>query len=200
MNSRLLIAIVLASALSASCGPMSLDRLTAHGSNKPDDSNSHAQPASEGFAVSSPDAPRGLLGIAQTCDGRGETPAINWSGAPQGTVSFAVTMQTQVNIFESHAYLVVYDLPQSVHGLPTNSREIGIFGANSINDRREYAPPCSRGLGMKDYVVTVFALNSVPKVTDRKQGVTRQELLSSISQLTIDSATLKISYARPTNP
>lgn len=40
-----------------------------------------------------------------------------------------------------------------------------------------------------------FALNSVPKVTDRKQGVTRQELLSSISQLTIDSATLKISYA-----
>ena len=200
MSRRLLISIVLASALSASCGPMSLDRLTAHGSNKPDDSNSDAQPASERFVVSSPDAPQGILGIAQTCDGRGETPAINWSGAPQGTVSFAVTMHTQVNIFESHAYLVVYDLPQSVHGLPTNSREIGIFGANSINNRREYAPPCSKGPGMKDYVVTVFALNSVPKVTDRKQGVTRQELLSSISHMTLDSATLKISYARPTNP
>ncbi|RLT55523.1 MAG: hypothetical protein DWI69_05945 [Chloroflexi bacterium] len=200
MNSRLPIAIVLASALSASCGPMSLDSLTAHGSNKPDDSNSHAQPASERFVVASPDAPRGILGIAQTCDGRGETPAINSRGAPQGTVSFAVTMHTQVNIFESHAYLVVYDLPQSVHGLPTNNRENGIFGANSINDQREYAPPCSKGPGMKDYVVTVFALNSVPNVTDRKQGVTRQELLSSISQLTLDSATLKISYARPTNP
>ena len=200
MNSRLLIAIVLASALSASCGAMSLDRLTAHGSNKPDDSNSKAQPASERFVVSIPDAPKGILGISQTCDGRGETPAINWSGAPQGTVSFAVTMHTLVNIFESHAYLVVYDLPQSVHGLPTNSREIGTFGANSINDRREYAPPCSSGPGMKDYVVTVFALNSVPKVTDRKQGVTLQELLSSISHMTLDSATLKISYARPTNP
>lgn len=147
MNSRLLIAIVLASALSASCGPMSLDSLTAHGSNKPDDSNSEAQPASEGFTVSSPDALRGILGIAHTCDGRGETPAINWSGAPQGTVSFAVTMHTQVNIFESHAYLVVYDLPQSVQGLPTNSREIGTFGANSINDRREYASPVPRVQG-----------------------------------------------------
>ncbi|HAH14910.1 MAG TPA: hypothetical protein DCL45_02430, partial [Chloroflexi bacterium] len=151
MNRRLLTSIVLAGTLSASCGPMSLDRLTAHGSNKPDDSNSDAQPASERFVLSSPDAPQGILGIDQTCDGRGETPAINWSGAPQGTVSFAVTMHTQVNIFVSHAYLVVYDLPQSVHGLPTNSREIGIFGANSINNRREYAPPCSKGPGMKDY-------------------------------------------------
>jgi hypothetical protein len=53
---------------------------------------------------------------------------------------------------------------------------------------------------MKDYVVTVFALNSVPKVTAQKQGVTRQELLSSISHMTLDSATLKTSYARPTNP
>ena len=200
MNRRLLTSIVLAGALSASCGPMSLDRLTAHGSNKPDGSNSSAQTASEGFAVSSPDGPRGILGIAQTCDGRGEIPAINWSGAPQGTVSFAVTMHTQVNIFVSHAYLVVYDLPKSVHGLPTNSRNIGIFCSNSINDRREYAPPSSRGPGMKDYVVTVFALNSVPKVTAQKQGVTRQELLSSISHMTLDSATLKTSYARPTNP
>lgn len=107
-------------------------------------------------------------------------------------------MHTQVNIFETHAYLVVYALPKSLLGLPTNSREIGMFGSNSINNRREYAPPCSKGPQMKDYVFTVFALNSVSKVTDRKQGVTRQELLSGISHMTLDSATLKISYARPT--
>ena len=147
MNCRLLIAIVVAGALSASCGPMSLDSLTAHGSNKSDGSNSQAQTASEQFVVSRPDVPRGILGIAHTCDGPGETPAINWSGARQGTVSFAVTMHTQVNIFETHAYLVVYALPKSVLGLPTKSRDIGIFGSNSITTGASTHHPVPRAQG-----------------------------------------------------
>lgn len=173
--------------------------LSKNGSATSDASSAQAQPATERFTLSSPDAPGCMLAAAHTCDGWAETPSIIWSGAPSGTVSYAVTMHTQVNHFETHADLVVYDTPQWVSELPTTSREIGTFGANSIIGRGEYAPRCSLGPGMKDYVLTVFALQSMPTVPDRQQGVTREELLSSTSEITLASASITVGYTRPTN-
>lgn len=200
MKRRPFLAITLASPLYASCRPISLDSLNGHvRSGPPDASSEQAQSASERFVVSSPDAPEGMIPAAYTCDGRAETPAIIWSGAPSATVSYAVTMHTQVSIIETHTYLVVYDIPQSVHGLPSNSVDIGTFGTNSINGRRECPHPGSKGPAMKDSILTVFALKSVPTVPDPKEGVTRQDLLSSTSRITLASASFTVTYADPSN-
>jgi len=154
--------------------------------------------SSSGFTLTSPDLPAdGRLPVEYTCDGKASTLALTWNGAPEGTKSFAVIMHHVASPSDIHWYLVLYNIPANVTNLPKNFTGIGTLGTNSVNDRPEYAPPCSKGPGDKTYIYTVYALSTEPQLVVPASQVTRTVLLAAIKDITLASAELRVVYARP---
>jgi gluconolactonase len=152
------------------------------------------------FALTSPDVSGdGRLPVEYTCDGASSTLPLTWSGAPDGTKSFAVIMHHIAPDNAIHWYWVVYDIPATLTSLAKNidPTNIGILGTNSVNDRNEYAPPCSKGPGDKEYIYTVYALSTQPQISLPASQVTRAVLLDAIKDITLASSELHVVYARP---
>jgi Raf kinase inhibitor-like YbhB/YbcL family protein len=139
----------------------------------------------------------GRLPVKYTCDGASSTLALNWRGAPAGTQGYAVIMHHNAPDNAIHWYWVVYNLSAKVTSLPKNVdlTGIGSIGTNSVNDRNEYAPPCSKGPGDKEYIYTVYALSAQPQIAI--SPVNRAALLDAIKDITLASAELHVVYARP---
>jgi gluconolactonase len=159
-------------------------------------STSSSNTASSSFKLTSPDLPTdGRLPAEYTCDGEGSTLALSWSGAPAGTQGYAVIMHHNAPDNEIHWYWVLYNISADVTSLPKNMVGIGTLGTNSVNDRNEYAPPCSKGPGDKEYIYTVYALSAQPQITT--SPVNRAALLDAIKDITLASTELHVVYARP---
>lgn len=157
-----------------------------------------ALPVSGGFTLTSPDlVDGGRLPVEYTCDGNAFTPALSWSAAPEGTKSFAVIMHHVAGPTDIHWYLVVYNIPADVTGLPKNFSGIGTLGVNSVNRSTEYSPPCSKGPGDKTYTFTVYALSAEPQLPVPASQVDRAVLLDAIKEITLASAEMSVVYARP---
>ena len=154
-----------------------------------------AQPT---FNLSSPAfADGGLLGQQFTCDGAGVSPSLSWQNAPAGTTSFAVTMHHYPPAAaEKHVYMVVYDLTLSTDHLEQGTT-LGTWGVNTVNRKMVYTPPCSQGLGRKDYILTVYALSLAPVFTTLKTEITMDAFLAAIKSVTLATATMTVGYARP---
>ena len=71
------------------------------------------------------------------------------------------------------------------------------MGGNSVNNRIGYAPPHSKGPGLKTYACTVYALSEPLSLVLDPEEVTRDVLLAAMKGKILDSAELKISYCRP---
>ena len=153
--------------------------------------------AAGGFTLASPavDA-SGLLPITYTCDGESISPPVEWSGAPEGTQSFALIMHHVAAPDDVHWYWVLYNLPVSTTSLPENASGIGALGTNSVNGRNEYAPPCSKGPGEKIYTLTLYALSAQPELSLAASQIDRDALLEAIQGITLESVELKVRYTR----
>ena len=53
-----------------------------------------------------------------TCHGENLSPPLSWSGAPQGTISFALIAEDTDHVAGEWAHWVLYDIPAQVTGLP----------------------------------------------------------------------------------
>jgi phosphatidylethanolamine-binding protein (PEBP) family uncharacterized protein len=154
-------------------------------------------PTSTEFVLTSPDvAEAGNLPKDYTCDGTSATLPLNWKNAPAGTTSFAIVMHHIPGPGDSHWYWVLYNIPASVTTLSKNSQGVGTLGTNSVNDRTEYTPPCSKGPGAKTYTYTVYALSQAPEFSVAADKVDRDTLLAAIADRTLGSATLNVIYSR----
>jgi Raf kinase inhibitor-like YbhB/YbcL family protein len=155
----------------------------------------HSAPTS--FTLTSPDvSDSGMLPMEYMCDGANSTLALEWSGAPAGTKSYAVTMHHIANPTDIHWYWEVYDIPASVTSLPKNVTGVGTLGTNSVNGKQAYTPPCSKGPGPKEYIYTVYALSTEPQLTVPASQVSRAVLLDAIKDITLGSAELHVIYRR----
>ena len=135
---------------------------------------------------------QGRLSAEYTCDGASASPPVEWTGAPLGTKSFAVSLwHTAVD--QEKSYWVIYDIPADVTKMGRNSKNVGTVG---LNDKRRatYDPMCSKGPGVKTYHLTVYALSGPPKLT--ADQATRANLLTAIKSLTIAEGTLDFTYER----
>ena len=137
----------------------------------------------------------GMLPPTYTCDGSGDTLPLSWTNAPAATASYAIVMHHTAAADDVHWYWVLYNIPAAVTQLAPNSSGVGTLGTNSVNDRNEYAPPCSKGPGPKTYTYTIYAL-SAPAQFDTPQ-VDRDTLLDAITTTTLASTTLDVVYSRP---
>ncbi len=137
----------------------------------------------------------GTLPIEFTCDGSSSTPPLAWSGAPAGTVGYAVVMHHVPGPGDTHWYWVVYGMDATIEHLDAGAVPAATVGTNSVNGRTEYAPPCSKGPGTKVYTFTVYALSAQPTLGD-PSTVTRAVLLDALNGLVLSSATLDVTYDR----
>jgi phosphatidylethanolamine-binding protein (PEBP) family uncharacterized protein len=142
------------------------------------------------------------LNKANTCDGSGISPAISWSGAPVGTKSFVITMDTipgplrpgETEVLK-HFYLTVFNIPSTTKTIPSGATNIGTLGRNFKDNSLGYTPPCSQGPGSKTYTITVYALSS--DLTLQPQLATEDALIKAIAGKVLASGELSVTYSRP---
>jgi phosphatidylethanolamine-binding protein (PEBP) family uncharacterized protein len=154
--------------------------------------------AGRAFTLTSPIATDGgTLPAEYTCDGGSASPALSWSNAPAGTREFALMMTTLPGDGTTKWNWVLYAIPGSVTGLARNSSGVGTPGVGSDGLQPAYQPPCSQGPGAKLYTFTLYALSASPSLPAASNQVTGPVLAAAIANITLGSASLKLSYARP---
>jgi phosphatidylethanolamine-binding protein (PEBP) family uncharacterized protein len=190
MRSRVLLAIQLLAAIVAACG----------GSDDGPEASAQtpSSPTGGTFTLTSPaGVDGGTLPSECTCDGAGSTIALSWSNAPSGTREFALMMTTLPGDGTTKWNRVLYAIPASSTGLAKNSSGVGSLGVGSDGPQAAYQPPCSQGPGAKLYTFTLYALSVSPSLPVAATQVTGAALTSAIANITLGSASLKLSYTRP---
>lgn len=111
-----------------------------------------------------------------TCDGGDLSPALEWSGEPSGTQSFALIMDDPDAPAGVWNHWLLWDIPANVHTLAQGFKpgQTGVSGTNDFN-RPGYGGPCPpRGHGPHRYFFRLYAVNT-PSL-GLKAGARRKEL------------------------
>ena len=127
------------------------------------------------FTLTSPDIPSGGT-VPQHfefdgfgCSGRNESPALQWSGAPEGAKSFALTVyDPDAPTGSGWWHWVAFDSPAGTNTLPSGAGTPSKPGmpAGAVQSRTDfgatgYGGPCPPpGHGPHQYIVTVYALKT----------------------------------------
>ena len=137
----------------------------------------------------------GKYPVEFTGDGDGVSPPLAWTGAPEGTTGYALQLwhKPMPDRDEVKSYWVVTGIPAAVTGLEKNARGVGKDGFNDKN-RTGYDPMKSKGPGVKEYHVTVYALSAEPQF--RGEKVTRAGLLAAVKDIALAESTLSYKYER----
>lgn len=132
-----------------------------------------------------------------TGDGAGISPPIEWKGAPPQTKSFVVIMHHFPHEGDpARWYWTLYNIPVSVTALPKGVKGVGVNGTNCVGPDLAYAPPHSKGPGIKKYTITVYALSASLKISTDPKQVNRDTLLAAIKGITLAQAELNFTYDR----
>ncbi len=121
------------------------------------------------FRLTSPAFKHGeTIPKVHTCEGKDPSPALDWSGAPPGTKSFALIMDDPDAPVGLWVHWVLYDIPGELSGLPENlpktARVLGgakhgaSWGVDSFS-RTGYGGPCPPPGKPHRYVFKLFALD-----------------------------------------
>ena len=154
------------------------------------------------MTLSSPDFNNGgTLPKDFTCDGKGISPSLTWSGVPTNTQSLALIMDTVPGPVRpgevdtgKHFYLTIFNIPKTVTSIPAGATDIGTLGQNFQGKTPGYTPPCSQGPGAKKYSIYLYALSS--KLTLSATEATESSLLTAMTGKVITSASLDVFYSR----
>lgn len=103
-------------------------------------------------------------------------------------------------------YWSVYNIPANVSGIASganvdvrsnkeNEQPVGTFGSNVVNDNNEYAPPCSKGPGLKNYTFHLYALSKMLVLPESKH-VSAETLRASMHGFVLASDALTVSFER----
>lgn len=155
------------------------------------------QKATEGtFVLSSPAVKEdGRLPVEFTGDGDGISPPVEWHGAPEGTVGYALIMDHLAPGNEMKSYWVLWDIPATVTSLPKDAGGIGQSGVG-FRGQSGYEPPHSKGPGEKTYTLHVYALSAPVGLAGPSGSVTREVLLKAMEGKVLAQADLDVVYAR----
>ena len=104
-----------------------------------------------------------------TCDGEDISPALVWSAAPEGTLSFALVVDDPdapdpANPQMTWVHWVLYNIPATVGSLPEGVKDKGLPPGTlqGLNDWKKtgYGGPCPP-IGEHRYFHKLYALNTV---------------------------------------
>jgi Raf kinase inhibitor-like YbhB/YbcL family protein len=136
-----------------------------------------------------------------TCDGKDISPALSWSGAPDGTKSFVLIVDDPdapdpANPRMTWVHWVLYNIPESTNALPENvkSKDLPKGTLEGLNDwkRTGYGGPCPP-VGKHRYFHKLYALDTV--LPDLKKP-TKAKLQKALEGHILDKAELIGLYQR----
>jgi len=126
-----------------------------------------------------------------TCDGEDRSPHLVWSGAPEGTESFALSVIDPDAPGGDFIHWLMVNIPGQVREIaegaepPQGSEEItNDFG------KKAYGGPCPPS-GTHRYFFTIYALD-----TDKLSSVDKRNFLDEVNRHEIVSAQLMGKYSR----
>jgi Raf kinase inhibitor-like YbhB/YbcL family protein len=127
----------------------------------------------------------------------GPSPQLSWTGAPAGTMSFAVTLTDRT--FNDYAHWTIWDIPASVtmlaEGVPEGAMPAMPSGAkqgpNSLGlSGPGYSGPCgSSGTNMYEFTVHALDVATLAGVTTSS---TTAQIRTAIDDAAIDTASLTV--------
>lgn len=126
-----------------------------------------------------------------TTNGEDVSPALEWSGAPEGTKAFAVVVHDpDAPMVDGWDHWVAYGIPGDATGLPEDVQ--GLKEGPSTNGEDGYngpAPPPDHG--NHHYYFWVYALD---EDLDLEPGLTRRELHEAIADNVLEQTRLVGTY------
>jgi len=150
------------------------------------------------FTLTSPVVKDGAALPAEfTGDGASASLPLAWSNIPKGTVSLALVMHHLDPEGKTKIYWLMYDIDPKTMSVAKNATDFGKMGLSTVHNRAEYAPPHSKGPGLKKYVLTLFALSAKLNLADATQPVTVEALLPAMKGKVLGAADLNVTYTRP---
>lgn len=151
--------------------------------------------------TSSQFSPGGAIPERCTGDGTDESPALAWTGAPDGTKAFALIVDDPdapdpAAPKRTWVHWVVSDLPASASSLPAGAsgKAMPVGSHEGTNDGGEsgYSGPYPP-IGRHRYFFKLYALDAP---TGLPEGLTKGALLKAIEGHVLDEAQLMGTYAR----
>jgi phosphatidylethanolamine-binding protein (PEBP) family uncharacterized protein len=140
----------------------------------------------------------GALPVQYTCDGSdgilSHSPPLAWTGAPSGTVTYALTIST-IALDGTKYNWILYNIPNTIMSLE-EATTLGTAGVSTDGSELRYYPPCSSGPGEKTYTFTLYALSDTPAFSVPASQVNGVILNSTISPLIIGSSQMNVTYTR----
>lgn len=133
-----------------------------------------------------------------TCDADDNSPALSWSGAPQGTKSFALIADDPDAPVGTWTHWLLYDLPATTTSLPENVSKVEeppIGGRQGRNDFRKtgYGGPCPPPGKPHRYFFKLYALDQTMNL---KAGASKKELEQAMRTHILAQAELVGKYGR----
>jgi Raf kinase inhibitor-like YbhB/YbcL family protein len=113
---------------------------------------------------------KGLLPATFTCYGKGQSPPVSWSGAPQRTKSFALVLDDADAPIVPYVYWLVTNISYQTTDIQQNNLPPRARVADNSAGRASYDPPCPDGAQHR-YRITVYALDvaRLPRSQDGQQ-------------------------------
>ena len=120
-----------------------------------------------------------------TSNGEDVSPELNWSGAPEGTKSFAVVVHDpDAPMVDGWSHWVAYNIPGDATGLAEGEKPQA-EGINRDGNQRYNGPAPPPGHGTHHYYFWVYALDADLNL---EQGVLRADLLHAIENHVLEQA------------
>jgi Raf kinase inhibitor-like YbhB/YbcL family protein len=124
-------------------------------------------------------------------DGEDVAPALEWSGAPEGTKAFALVVHDpDAPLVDGFTHWVAYGIPGSTTSLPEAGGDV-VAGANSFGNTGYNGPAPPPGHGTHHYYFWVYALD---EDLELPPGLDRRALLAQIEDHVIEQARLVGTY------
>ncbi|MBD0292862.1 MAG: YbhB/YbcL family Raf kinase inhibitor-like protein [Jiangellaceae bacterium] len=126
-------------------------------------------------------APDEEIPVDFSCAGRGASPPLGWTGAPEEARELALVLDDPDAPRGTFIHWIVFALPPSTNALAENAVPSGAKLAKNTAGRAEYAPPCPPS-GTHHYRFTVYALRAP---LDLPNGADTDDALQAVSDQAI---------------
>lgn len=165
----------------------------------PQDSDAATAPSTGALELSSSVVEDGeLLDAKYRCEA--DSPPLAWTAGPEGTRSFAVVFQDQVN---SYYHWLIYDIAEGERALPMGvpvgaepAMPSGAKQGPSWNRVRGYGGPCAPERTERTYTFTIYALD-VATLPGLSESATASQIVSAIKEHELANSTLTIRSMLP---
>lgn len=128
-----------------------------------------------------------------TVNGEDVSPDLSWTGAPDGTVQYAlICHDPDAPLTDGFTHWVVYGIPAEATSLPEASNDY-IQGSTDFGKEGYGGPAPPPGHGTHHYFFHLYALSGE---VDAAPGLTRAQLLEKIDPLILVQARVVGTYSR----